>query len=91
MEQLYAPEDGLRGSMKNGASILPFSVYNRLGTSKSSVHNWVVGSLEIGGLVVTDGLALPDQASLNRDVDVEANVIIDKAMGVCDRIRCLTS
>lgn len=108
VEQLYTPEDGLCGSMKNRTSVhamkqgisvdqvndaclLPIAVYNRLGTIKSTVHNWVVGPLEIDELVVMDGLALPDQASLISDVNVEANVIIDKAMGISDCICCLTS
>jgi len=73
------------------ACLLPVIVYNSLRTTKSTVNNWVVGPLEIGRLVVTDGLALPYQASLISDVDVEADVFIDKAMGVGDRIRYLTS
>ena len=75
----------------NDACLLPIGVYDRLATTKSSIHNWVVGPLEIGGLVVTDGLALPDQPSLISSVNVETDVIVDKAMGVGDHIRCLMS
>lgn len=45
----------------------------------------------MGRLVGADSFALPDHASLISDVDVEADVIVDKAMDVGDHIRCLTS
>jgi hypothetical protein len=68
------------------ACLLPVIVYNRLGASKPSVHHWVVRALQLSRLVVTDDLALPDQSNLICDVDVEADAIINKAMGVSDQI-----
>ena len=72
-------------------NLLPVSVNDRLGINKSSVHDRVERPLEVGGLICSNGLALPNQASLNRDVELEANVIIDKTMSGSDQIRCLMS
>ena len=73
--------------------LLPVIVYNRLRSTKPSIHNWVVRAHELGGLIVMDNFALPDHPSLISDVDVEANVIVDKSMDVdvSDQICLFTS
>lgn len=71
--------------------LLPVLIYDGFGTTKPSVHNRVVRPLEVGGLIVTDDLALPDPSSLISGVDIEANIILDKTMDVCDQVRHFTS
>jgi hypothetical protein len=72
--------------LKASGYLLPVIVYKRLRSTKTSVHNRVVRALELRGLVAADDLALPDHPSLISDVDVEADVVVDKAMNVSDQI-----
>ena len=88
---ILAMKKGISAALiMDSACLLPVTVYDSLGTFESGVDHWVVRPLELGGLV-TDELALPNQVSLISDVDVEADVILDKGMGVGDHVCHLTS
>ena len=79
---------------KKRLHLLPISVDHGLSAAESSVHYRVEGSFEVGrGWILPDSLTTPDQAGLlsRLEVEVEADVLIDKVMDVGNGLRILLS